>query len=215
MNVMWYLLTTCIWFAGVEPWSFYFLNGFLNFNIVFILALVAFPFAVSISCNFLWPLTTRWVAFSPLEVYNMTAKQSFKCSSSSIIILHYPSNAVTKLQHRYQWSHSLLVLRGNILETPWCELYICAITTQYEKQLTNGIKITTVQPIAKSSLLATAGKDGLNEVLFWLLIMLQMAVTLYLRQPNRGLPMWLTMAPMYIWILIFFTRPHKVGFMQS
>ena len=28
---------------GVEPWSFYFVNGFLNFNVVFILALMAVP----------------------------------------------------------------------------------------------------------------------------------------------------------------------------
>ncbi len=29
--------------VGVEPWSFYFINGFLNFNVVFILALLAIP----------------------------------------------------------------------------------------------------------------------------------------------------------------------------
>lgn len=37
--------------TGVEPWSFYFINGFLNFNVVFILALFAIPlveFKVSI-----------------------------------------------------------------------------------------------------------------------------------------------------------------------
>ena len=27
--------------AGVEPWTFYFVNGFLNFNVVFVLALLA------------------------------------------------------------------------------------------------------------------------------------------------------------------------------
>ena len=31
------------YFTGVEPWSFYFINGFLNLNVVFILALLAFP----------------------------------------------------------------------------------------------------------------------------------------------------------------------------
>jgi len=31
---------------GVEPWTFYFLNGFLNFNVVFPLALVALPACV-------------------------------------------------------------------------------------------------------------------------------------------------------------------------
>lgn len=29
--------------TGVEPWSFYFANGFLNFNVVFFLALLAIP----------------------------------------------------------------------------------------------------------------------------------------------------------------------------
>ncbi|XP_013415358.1 alpha-1,2-mannosyltransferase ALG9 [Lingula anatina] len=30
-----------------------------------------------------------------------------------------------------------------------------------------------------------------------------------LKQSDRVLPLWLSTAPMYIWILIFFTRPHK------
>jgi len=25
-----------------------------------------------------------------------------------------------------------------------------------------------------------------------------------------GIPPWLSMAPVYVWMLIFFTRPHKV-----
>ena len=29
--------------TGIEPWSFYFVNGFLNFNVVFLLALLAVP----------------------------------------------------------------------------------------------------------------------------------------------------------------------------
>ena len=28
---------------GQEPWTFYFLNGFLNFNVVFLLAMGAWP----------------------------------------------------------------------------------------------------------------------------------------------------------------------------
>ena len=28
---------------GVEPWTFYFVNGILNFNFVFVLALVSLP----------------------------------------------------------------------------------------------------------------------------------------------------------------------------
>ena len=32
--------------SGVEPWTFYFLNGFLNFNLVFVLALVSLPLYV-------------------------------------------------------------------------------------------------------------------------------------------------------------------------
>ena len=35
-------------FAGVEPWYFYFINGFLNFNIAFILALMSLPLCVSV-----------------------------------------------------------------------------------------------------------------------------------------------------------------------
>lgn len=29
--------------SGTEPWSFYFINGFLNFNVAFILALLVLP----------------------------------------------------------------------------------------------------------------------------------------------------------------------------
>lgn len=29
--------------SGVEPWTYYFVNAFLNFNAVFLLALAAFP----------------------------------------------------------------------------------------------------------------------------------------------------------------------------
>eukprot|EP01137_Pigoraptor_chileana_P027130 Opistho-2@682 len=31
---------------GVEPWTYYFVNGFLNFNVVFVLALVSLPVAL-------------------------------------------------------------------------------------------------------------------------------------------------------------------------
>ena len=34
--------------VGIEPWTFYFLNGFLNFNVIFPMALVALPVCVSI-----------------------------------------------------------------------------------------------------------------------------------------------------------------------
>ena len=70
----------------------------------------------------------KWNGGQLLYNHNVTTKRSFKCSSLSslIIILHSPSNAVTKL-----WHHSLLVLRRTILETPWYGLYFCAMTTQY------------------------------------------------------------------------------------
>ena len=32
----------------MEPWTFYFLNGFLNFNVVFPLALLSLPVCVSV-----------------------------------------------------------------------------------------------------------------------------------------------------------------------
>ncbi len=35
--------TLIVFPLGVEPWTYYFLNGFLNFNIVFLLALLAVP----------------------------------------------------------------------------------------------------------------------------------------------------------------------------
>ena len=48
--------------VGVEPWTFYFVNGFLNFNVVFLLALLAIPcieavvsHSVSVySCYYSW-----------------------------------------------------------------------------------------------------------------------------------------------------------------
>ena len=53
-----------------------------------------------------------------IYMYNMTMKQSFKCSCNSIIILQSPSNAVTKLQMCYPWRHSLLVNRKKIYWKP-------------------------------------------------------------------------------------------------
>lgn len=35
---------------GTEPWSFYFINGFLNFNVAFILALLALPLTCLMEC---------------------------------------------------------------------------------------------------------------------------------------------------------------------
>uniref|UniRef100_A0A7M4E8A7 Mannosyltransferase n=1 Tax=Crocodylus porosus TaxID=8502 RepID=A0A7M4E8A7_CROPO len=35
---------------GTEPWSFYFINGFLNFNVAFVLALLALPLTYLMEC---------------------------------------------------------------------------------------------------------------------------------------------------------------------
>lgn len=35
---------------GTEPWSFYFINGFLNFNVAFILALLVLPLTCLMEC---------------------------------------------------------------------------------------------------------------------------------------------------------------------
>ena len=37
------VLALCIMCLGTEPWPFYFINGFLNFNVVFVLALLSLP----------------------------------------------------------------------------------------------------------------------------------------------------------------------------
>lgn len=50
-------------FSGVEPWMFYFHNGFLNFNVAFMMALVALPVAVSSS-----QLSLPSVAVSTLDL---------------------------------------------------------------------------------------------------------------------------------------------------
>lgn len=36
--------------SGTEPWSFYFINGFLNFNVAFILALLVLPLTYLMEC---------------------------------------------------------------------------------------------------------------------------------------------------------------------
>lgn len=35
---------------GTEPWYFYFINGFLNFNVVFVLALLVLPLTCLMEC---------------------------------------------------------------------------------------------------------------------------------------------------------------------
>ena len=60
---------------------------------------------------------------------NMTRKQSFKCSRSSMIFLHSPSNAVTKCLLLLSVTSFFTWTSLNILEAPSYELHICAITT--------------------------------------------------------------------------------------
>jgi len=45
LETFYFLLSTgrCL---GVEPWSYYFVNCFLNFNVVFVMALFSLPFVV-------------------------------------------------------------------------------------------------------------------------------------------------------------------------
>ena len=43
--------------SGVEPWSFYFVNGFLNFNVVFLLAMAAVPLIEFQVNGLTWMLT--------------------------------------------------------------------------------------------------------------------------------------------------------------
>ncbi|XP_068686572.1 alpha-1,2-mannosyltransferase ALG9-like [Montipora foliosa] len=50
---------------GVEPWTFYFLNGFLNFNVVFPLALLSLPVCVFVK---LIIVQTRQKKFGPSSV---------------------------------------------------------------------------------------------------------------------------------------------------
>ena len=46
--ILQYLLCSFCVYVGTEPWTFYFMNGFLNFNFIFLLALAA-AFVVFIS----------------------------------------------------------------------------------------------------------------------------------------------------------------------
>lgn len=57
---------------GTEPWTFYFINGFLNFNIVFVTALAAAP--VLIFAKFVIPVkkedyTSLWLTLLPLYIW--------------------------------------------------------------------------------------------------------------------------------------------------
>ena len=53
--------------AGVEPWSYYIVNGVLNFNVVFLLVLIALPL-VKLEVRLLWLIPIPHVAFIILSV---------------------------------------------------------------------------------------------------------------------------------------------------
>ena len=50
------------YFLGTEPLSYYLVNGFLNFNFVFVAALVSLPFAVSVLFKALTSVVITWHA---------------------------------------------------------------------------------------------------------------------------------------------------------
>ncbi|XP_033760507.1 alpha-1,2-mannosyltransferase ALG9-like [Pecten maximus] len=56
---------------GVEPFSYYFLNGFLNFNIVFVLALLCLPITVFVKCLLKLKNTDIpvWLAILPMYIW--------------------------------------------------------------------------------------------------------------------------------------------------
>ena len=49
-----YMVVCVVWHSGVEPWSYYFVNCFLNFNVVFVMAVVSLPMVVSRDIYFLF-----------------------------------------------------------------------------------------------------------------------------------------------------------------
>ncbi|XP_050777978.1 alpha-1,2-mannosyltransferase ALG9-like isoform X3 [Gopherus flavomarginatus] len=103
---------------GTEPWSFYFINGFLNFNVAFALALLALPLTSLMECL--------------LQKFHVTGLLSRSCFS-------------------FFWA--LASLHSGTFRA------------------------------------SEAYRNPLIQ--------------------NLGRPYWLTLAPMYIWILIFFSQPHK------
>ena len=179
--------------SGVEPLSFYFLNGFLNFNIVFIMALVSLPFVVSIHCILTWVSLclkmcvssvrrVLYVYWLPLSVKSDTLNfgdvdfAQCKCTSTvsiGINVLEYLHNVINYCEFRFS-HHGCAVcsIRVNIRlhYLSFFEINTCTI------QKRNTTKIKHNKPICVFS----------------------------------GIPAWLCMSSMYIWILIFFTRPHKV-----
>jgi len=56
---------------GTSPWTFYFLNGFLNFNVIFILALLALPIVLLARVLLIYrsPRIPHWLALSPLYLW--------------------------------------------------------------------------------------------------------------------------------------------------
>ncbi len=141
-------------FAGVAPLSFYFMNGFLNFNIVFLMALVALPFVVSVRVLIHFQ---RFFLLCPLP--EVMERLSFQVAASRLCRV---SNRGTN--SRAQIENKIRVL---------------FVLHQIVASVQKSIKFFDLR---SASLTNTA-----------------------------GIPAWLCMSSMYIWFLIFFTRPHKVS----
>ncbi|XP_070538131.1 alpha-1,2-mannosyltransferase ALG9-like [Ptychodera flava] len=61
---------------GVEPWTYYFINGFLNFNVAFLMALVALPAALLVTFILRYRYNSderspipSWLSLSPMYIW--------------------------------------------------------------------------------------------------------------------------------------------------
>lgn len=127
-------------FKGTEPWYFYFVNGILNFNLVFALALFSLP----------------------LTALMETLLHRFNGECLCFIHMY--------LEYRHFYHFHCSRKRSKAV-------------------VTLSLKLIS---------------DKASKISSYCGIM-----SVHFSVQNLGRPYWLTLSPMYLWMLVFFTRPHK------
>ena len=141
---------------GTEPWHFYFVNGFLNFNIAFVLALLPIPlyyFSLWLQVPLRDSLKSLWLILSPLYLWLVVfIAQSHKeerflfpiyplfCVASAVSIDILRRTLVTLHSITQKWMGdgvSSLVLRASsvlpvTVLTISCVLSVSRIVAQYK-----------------------------------------------------------------------------------
>ncbi|XP_041357482.1 alpha-1,2-mannosyltransferase ALG9-like isoform X1 [Gigantopelta aegis] len=181
--VSFYLVNGFVCFTGTEPVSFYLVNGF-----------ICFTGTEPVS----FYLVNGFVCFTGTEPVSFYLVNGFVCFTGTEPVSFYLVNGFVCFTGTEPVSFYLV--NG----------FVCFTGTEpVSFYLVNGfVCFTGTEPV---SFYLVNGFLNFNFIFVAALVSLPFAlfVAWYLGLSQLNIPLWLAVSPMYIWILIFFSRPHK------